>query len=87
MKLCDRCRVSGCCLNYLDIACKRARERECPDIVLTNAERISNLSQEGQIEFFDEVKQCLGCPPENKTECTRNCKKCWANYLAQSAEG
>ena len=40
MKLCDRCRVSGCCLNYLGEACQRARERECPDVVYTNGDVI-----------------------------------------------
>lgn len=46
MKLCDRCRVSGCCLNYLGDACKRARKRECPDVVYTNADRIWDMTDE-----------------------------------------
>lgn len=44
MKLCDRCRVPGCCLNYLDKACENARKEFCPDIVLNRAELISNMS-------------------------------------------
>ena len=44
VKLCDRCRVGGCCLNYLGEACKRARKRECPDVEYTNADRIREMS-------------------------------------------
>lgn len=46
MKLCDRCLVSGCCLNYLGDACKRARKRECPDIVYTVADSIRDMKDE-----------------------------------------
>lgn len=52
MKLCDRCRVSGCCLNYLGEACKQARKRECPDVVFTNADRIRDMSDEELLEFL-----------------------------------
>lgn len=51
MKLCDRCRVSGCCLNYLGEACKNARKRECPDVVCTNADRIRSMSDE-ELAFY-----------------------------------
>lgn len=30
MKLCDRCRVSGCLLTYGGKACREARKQECP---------------------------------------------------------
>lgn len=40
-KLCDRCPVSGCLLDYLGKACCRVREKECPDIQPNNAEKIS----------------------------------------------
>lgn len=43
-KLCDRCRVSGCCLDYLGTACKTARKRECPDVLLSRAEYISEMN-------------------------------------------
>lgn len=43
-KLCDRCRVSGCLLDYLGNACRHARERECPDIKPNRAELISQMS-------------------------------------------
>ena len=36
MKLCDRCRVAGCLLNYGGKACKNARKQNCP-------ERIKNM--------------------------------------------
>lgn len=35
MKLCDRCRVSGCLLTYGGKACREARKQECPDVVFT----------------------------------------------------
>lgn len=44
MKLCDRCRVSGCCLDYLSEACAKARRRECPDVRPNRVELISNMS-------------------------------------------
>lgn len=55
MKMCDRCRVSGCCLNYLGEACKRARERECPDVVFTNADRIRAMTDEELQKFLSAV--------------------------------
>lgn len=56
MKLCDRCRVSGCCsLNYLGEACKLARKRECPDVVFTNADRIRSMSDEELLDFMVKI--------------------------------
>lgn len=43
MKLCDRCSVSGCCLDYLGVTCKKIRKRECPDVKPNRAELISNM--------------------------------------------
>lgn len=43
-KLCDRCRVGGCLLDYLGTACQQARERECPDVQPNRAELITNMS-------------------------------------------
>lgn len=40
MKLCDRCRVPGCLLDYGGKACKNARKQNCPDVVFTNADRV-----------------------------------------------
>lgn len=44
MKLCDRCRVSGCLLNYLGSACKHARKITCPDVHPNRAELIANMT-------------------------------------------
>lgn len=46
MTLCNRCRISGCCLNYLGEACKNIRKRECPDIVFNRADYIRSMSDE-----------------------------------------
>ena len=63
MKLCDRCRVSGCCsLNYLGEACKLARKRECPDVVFTNADRIRSMSDEELAEFINCCTSGDGAP-------------------------
>lgn len=52
MKLCDRCRVPGCCLDYLGPACTHARKRDCPDVVLNNAERIQAMSLDELTDFL-----------------------------------
>lgn len=44
MKVCDRCRVSGCLLDYGGKACHDARKRDCPDVFFTNADRIREMS-------------------------------------------
>ena len=60
MKLCDRCRVSGCCLNYLGTACANARARVCPDVQANNAELIHNMT-------IDELAAFLAaCAQETK---------------------
>lgn len=46
MKLCDRCRVPSCSLNYLGTACKKARKRDCPDVRPNNAEVLSEMTTE-----------------------------------------
>ena len=46
MKLCDRCRVSGCLLNYGGKACREARKQECPDVVFTRADKIREMDDE-----------------------------------------
>lgn len=55
MKLCDRCRVSGCCLNYIGEACKRARKRECPDVVYTNGDKMRDKSNEELAVYFSDM--------------------------------
>lgn len=44
MKLCDRCPVSGCLLDYLGVACQNARKKECPNIQPNRAELIANMT-------------------------------------------
>lgn len=46
MKLCDRCRVSGCLLTYDGKACREARKQECPDVVFTNADKLREMDDE-----------------------------------------
>ncbi len=46
MSMCDRCRVSGCLLDYNGKACKNARKKECPDVVFTNADFIQSTNNE-----------------------------------------
>lgn len=52
MKLCDRCRVSGCCLNYLGTACANVRARVCPDVQANNAELIHNMTLDELAAFL-----------------------------------
>lgn len=76
MKLCDRCRVSGCCsLNYLGEACKLARKRECPDVVFTNADRIRSMSDEELASWLEY---------EGGGACAEVCG--WLEWLRKTAE-
>lgn len=52
MKLCDRCRVPGCCLNYLGKACANARKEHCPEVQPNNAEIITNMDVEELADFL-----------------------------------
>lgn len=61
MKLCDRCRVTGCLLNYGGKACQNARRKECPDVVFTNADRIREMSDEELAEAFNTADWCKVC--------------------------
>ena len=46
MKLCDRCRVPGCLLDYGGKACQEARKKHCPDVVFTHADKIREMDDE-----------------------------------------
>lgn len=46
MKLCDRCRVPGCLLDYGGKACQEARKKYCPDVVFTHADKIREMDDE-----------------------------------------
>ena len=52
MKLCDRCRVPGCRLNYLGTDCVNARAEACPEIRPNNAELIHNMSLDEMVVFL-----------------------------------
>lgn len=81
MKLCDRCRVSGCLLDYGGKACHEARKKECPDVVFTNADKIREMDD----ETLAAVVMCPhggACPGNAKT-----CIKCCLDWLRESAEG
>lgn len=52
MKLCDRCRVSGCLLNYLGTPCRNARHDLCPDVLYTNADAIREMDDRDMAEFL-----------------------------------
>ena len=52
MKLCDRCRVPGCLLNYGGKACQNARRQECPDVVFTHADKIREMEDEELADFL-----------------------------------
>ena len=99
MKLCDRCRVSGCCLNYLGEACKRARKRECPDVVFTNADRIRAMSDEelsqninrlleGEISipYCRELPECDAEVERDAPIPVERCEQCVLKWLRQPAE-
>lgn len=83
MKLCDRCRVPGCLLDYGSKACKEARKKHCPDVVFTNADKIREMDDEA-LAFN------IMCPHDGK--CTgpseeNTCIKCCLDWLRESAEG
>lgn len=42
MKVCDRCKVPGCLLDYGGKACRNARKQECPDVVFTKLNAVWN---------------------------------------------
>lgn len=80
MKLCDRCSVPGCCLNYLGAACANARKEHCSDVQLNRAEAIANMSLDEMardlIIIFEELCED-GVPSEDYMRF----------WLAQPAEG
>ena len=53
MGMCDRCRVSGCLLNYNGKACENARKEACPEVVYTNADRLGELTLEEMTMFLN----------------------------------
>lgn len=81
MKLCDRCRVSGCLLNYGGKACQDARKRECPDVVFTRADKIREMSDE------ELAKIITSCPADKSGNCRKQtCAECRLEWLEELAE-
>lgn len=84
MKLCDRCRVPGCLLDYGGKACKGARKEYCPDVVFTNADKIREMDDE-------ELAVAIMCPHDDD-KCpghgdAKTCIKCCLDWLREPAEG
>lgn len=55
MRLCDRCTVSDCRLDYLCDACYRARATECPEVQPTNAKAMACMSAEELANFLSDL--------------------------------
>ena len=92
MKLCDRCRVAGCLLNYGGKACQNARRRECPDVVFTHADRVREMSDEELAKFmlsgggdFCKAVEPITCKKTGARGMTK-CELCALDWLQQPAE-
>lgn len=93
MKLCDRCRVTGCLLNYGGKACQNARRRECPDVVFTHADIVREMSDEELAKFMISADGGGYCEAEEPTACQKQgargmaaCELCALDWLQQPAE-
>lgn len=62
MKLCDRCRVPCCLLDYGGKACQEARKKYCPDVVFTHADKIREMDDEA-LAFI------IMCPRDDGNKC------------------
>lgn len=87
MKMCDRCRVPGCLLNYNGKACKKARKEYCPEVVYTNADRIHAMTDEELAKFLCAGEFCDICE-EGCENCRYDgdCERRIADWLQQPAE-
>lgn len=93
MKLCDRCRVPGCLLNYGEESCRRVRQRECPDVVFTNADRVREMGDKELARFIVSCGGAAYCKATNPKKCRKNwdtgmsaCERCAYNWLQEPAE-
>lgn len=85
MKLCDRCRVPCCLLDYGGKACQEARKKYCPDVVFTHADKIREMDDE-VLAFI------IMCPRDDGNKCkicgdVITCIACCLDWLRESAEG
>ena len=95
MSMCDRCLVSGCCLTPGGKACKSARERECPDVVFTNADRIRAMNDDELAELLADFENgvieweqgfCDLCMQQAHYEQRKvDCMECLKKWLHQAA--
>ena len=94
MKLCDRCRVAGCLLNYGGKACKNARKQNCPYVVFTNADRAREMNDEELAKFMlsnDGAAYCKNndrdstCYLKGRDGMTA-CELCALDWLREEAE-
>lgn len=94
MKLCDRCRVAGCLLNYGGKACKNARKQNCPDVVFTNADRVREMNDEELAKFMLSSHGAAYCKNNDRdSTCYLKgcdgmtaCELCALDWLREEAE-
>lgn len=75
MKVCDRCRVPGCLLDYGGKACRNARKQEChnPCATIEDARRTIADTRPADV---DTVTRCKDCGKSDVTEFgKRYCKE------------
>lgn len=81
MKMCDRCRVPGCLLDYNGKACANARKEHCPDVVFTNADHIRSMSDEELKVYLCYISDCAMCLWQSSSGCKLE------DWLKQPYEG
>ena len=94
MKLCDRCRVAGCLLNYGGKACKNARKQNCPDVVFTNADRVREMNDEELAKFMLSSNGAAYCKNNDRDSMCylkgrdgmTACELCALDWLREEAE-
>lgn len=61
-RLCDRCTVSGCLLDYMGKGCQNARKDMCPDVRPTRLDAMDGMGCESLVsmlaDMVAEVKDC-----------------------------
>lgn len=87
--VCDRCRVPGCLLNYMGVACKNARAEQCPDVVQNHFENITeSWTEEDFIEALGGNSLCSYIQDHDKAFCEARatCEGCLQEWLASPSE-
>lgn len=83
MKLCDRCRVPGCLLDYGGKACKNARKQNCPDVVFTNADRVREMNDEELAKFMLSSDGAAVFLPDWEDSPGAQLEKHWCEYVGK----